>query len=184
VQQQAPSQIWIRRGAAVLAAVLVAVLAYVLIAGGDDEGSSDEVTEEVISADAAELGELAGGQDGPVYWAGPEGARTFEWTELSDGRIYIRYLTGGAEVNDPSPSYLTVGTYRVGDGVAAIRKAARSSDSRVVEVEGGGVALVSESNPTSVYLAYPESEYQIEVFDPDPERALRLVTSGQIQPVP
>jgi hypothetical protein len=175
------SQIWIRRVAAILAAGLVAIVAYVLISDGDKSG---EVTEEVIGADAAQLSQLAGGLDHPVYWAGPDGAETFEWTEASDGRVYIRYLTDGAEPEDPSPNFLTVGTYPVGDGLRAVRKSARQPGSKTFDLENGGLALVSENNPVSVYLAYPGSEYQIEVFDPDPVRALRLVTSGQIKPVP
>ena len=34
-----------------------------------------------------------------------------------------------------------------------------------------------------VYLAYAESDLQIEVYDPVPGRALRLVRSGAIRPV-
>jgi hypothetical protein len=179
-ETSAPSQIWIRRAAAILAAGLVAVIAFVLISGGDDENGASK---EVIAADAAQLRQLAAEQDHPVYWAGSGGAQTFEWSELSDGRIYIRYLTGGAEVNDARPNFLTVGTYPVGNGLAAIDKAAKAPGSETFKVEGDGSALVNENNPTSVYLAYPGSKYQIEVFDPDPERALKLVTSGKIQPV-
>jgi hypothetical protein len=40
-----------------------------------------------------------------------------------------------------------------------------------------------KTRPTSVYLAYPESDYQIEVFDPSPTRAVELVTSGQVKQV-
>jgi hypothetical protein len=169
---------WLRRGAAIAAAFVVAGIAYFLITNGDDDGSKD-----VVAADADEIRTLSSEQSGPVYWAGPAGAETFEWTKLSDGRIYIRYLTGGAEVEDPRPRFLTVGTYAVGNGVAAINKAAKSPGTRTLRVEGGGTALVNRNSPTSVYLAYPDSKYQIEVFDPNPTRALRLVTSGRIQPV-
>ena len=65
-----------------------------------------------------------------------------------------------------------------------MKKAAKAPGARTFKVKGGGTALVNENTPTSVYLAYPGSEYQIEVFDPDPARALKLVTSGQIQPDP
>jgi hypothetical protein len=34
-----------------------------------------------------------------------------------------------------------------------------------------------------VYLAYPDVDLQIEVFDPTGGRARQLVTSGQIVPV-
>ena len=41
----------------------------------------------------------------------------------------------------------------------------------------------SRTRPTSVYLAYPGSRVQVEVFDPSAREARRLVASGQVQPV-
>jgi hypothetical protein len=180
VPEAPSSNIWVRRAAAIVAAALVAVIAYVLISGGDDNNGSEK---HVVAADAAEVQKLAGEQSHTPYWAGPGGAETFEWTDLPDGRIYVRYLTGGAEVGDPRARFLTVGTYPVGNGVAAVRKAAKQPGSRTLKVKGGGTALVNKNTPTSVYLAYPGSKDQIEVFDPDPAKALELVTSGKIQPV-
>jgi hypothetical protein len=181
--QEASSTLWLRRGAAIVAAVLVAVLAYILFFSGDDNNSSGKT---VIGGDAAKIQSLAGDQDHPVYWAGPEGAQTFEWTKTDDGQIYVRYLTGGAQINNQSPSFLTVGTYPSpsGDGIAEIKKAAKRPGAGTLKVKGGGTAVVNENLPTSVYVAFPGSKYQIEVFDPDPARALKLVTSGQIQPIP
>jgi hypothetical protein len=34
--------------------------------------------------------------------------------------------------------------------------------------------------PTSVYFAFPDSPYLVEVFDPSPRRARQLVRSGQV----
>ena len=43
---------------------------------------------------------------------------------------------------------------------------------------------MSESaRPTNVYFAYPKQPYQVEVFDPKPGRALRLVLAGRVEPV-
>jgi hypothetical protein len=176
VEGAADSQVQIRRIAAVVAAIVVVVIAYLLISGGDDDDSGSDV----VAADATEVQELAADLGRPVYWAGPTGAETFEWTALSDGRTYIRYLTGGAEVEDPRPLYLTVATYPVGDGVKAVKTAARSADTKTVKAPGGAIAYAPK-NTSSVYVAYPGSEYQIEVFDPDPKRALKLVRAGRIQ---
>lgn len=181
VAQAAELPIWVRRAAVILAAVLVAVVAFILISGGDDNSGSG--SKNVVSADAAKVQELAAEQGHPIYWAGPAGAQPIEWTDLPDGRVYVRYLTGGAEIGDPRPQFLTVGTYPVGNGVAALRKADKVPGSRTFSVGGGGIALVNRNGPTSVYLAYPGSKYQIEVFDPVPGRALKLVTSGEIRPV-
>jgi hypothetical protein len=171
----------LRRGAVLVAAVIVAVVAYALIRGKDD---NDKSGKQVLATNAAGVQKLASDQSETPYWAGPGGAQTFEWTSTSDGRIYVRYLTGGAKAGDPRARFLTVGTYPVGDGIATLRKAARQPGARTLNVKGGGLALVNRKTPTSVYVAYPGSKVQIEVFDPDPARALRLVTSGHIQPVP
>jgi hypothetical protein len=174
------SQMWIRRGAVAAAALLVAVIAYILISGGDNNDSGKEV----VGGDAAKIQELAADEGHPVYWAGPTGAQTFEWTSLPDGKVYVRYLTGGAQLQDPRPRFLTVGTYPVGNGVAAIKNAAKGPDYLTFNVKGGGIGLINKKGAQSVYLAYPGSKYQIEVFDPNPARARQLVTSGKIQPVP
>jgi hypothetical protein len=50
-------------------------------------------------------------------------------------------------------------------------------------VGGGGVAFYSPSAPTSVYLAYPGTDVQIEVFDPSADQARVLVESGAVRAV-
>ena len=52
-----------------------------------------------------------------------------------------------------------------------------------ISVGDGGVALVDKKHPTSVYVAYPHVNLQIEVYDPNPGRAQQLLESGQIAPV-
>lgn len=39
-------------------------------------------------------------------------------------------------------------------------------------------------SPTSVYFARPDQDFQVEVYDPHPGEALRLIKSGAIEPVP
>jgi hypothetical protein len=33
-----------------------------------------------------------------------------------------------------------------------------------------------------MYVAYPSKDFQIEVYDPDPARALAVAASGDVQP--
>ena len=60
------------------------------------------------------------------------------------------------------------------------RGLARRSGSVSVPVGGGGVAFYSRSRPTSVYVAFPHVDYEIEVYDPSAGRARRLVRSGLV----
>ena len=118
----------------------------------------------------------------PVYWVGQQSQVTYELTQTSDGRIYVRYLPRGTKVGDPKP-HTTVGTYPLQTPVAAVKAIAKDTGERTFSIAGGGLAVVDGTHPTSVYVAYPRSNYQIEVFDPSAPRARRLVSSGLVVPV-
>jgi hypothetical protein len=118
----------------------------------------------------------------PVYWAGPQRGTAYEVTHTRDGSIYVRYLPAGVKVGDPRP-HTTVGTYPVHDAAAAVKAIAKREHGRTFSVARGLVAVVDSAHPTSVYVASPGSDYEIEVFDPTPTRARQLVTSGRIAPV-
>jgi hypothetical protein len=79
--------------------------------------------------------------------------------------------------------YTIVGTYPVPNATSVLQGLAEKSSENKLSVPNGGIAVFSSSQPTNVYVAYPGSNLQIEVFDPSAERAQRLVTSGQVEPV-
>jgi hypothetical protein len=132
-------------------------------------------------ASIADLRRLAASLGHPIYWAGPLRGFVYELTRTPDGRVYVRYLPSGVAVGSTKP-FLTVATYPVPNAFAAT-KAAGVGDGAVHIAIRNGVAFYSRQRPTSVYLAYPGSNYQIEVFDPSPRAAHRIVASGQVQPV-
>jgi hypothetical protein len=119
----------------------------------------------------------------PVYWAGPRSGTTYELTRSPDGRVYVRYLTGGAKVGSPLPDFLTVGTYVEPNAAAAVRAAAAQPGAVRVPVPRGGVGFYNSARPTSVYFAYPGSNVQVETYDPSAAVARQLVASGAITPV-
>ncbi len=57
---------------------------------------------------------------------------------------------------------------------------AAKSGVTVISLKDGGKAVVNPSAPLSAYLAYPDENVQIEVFDPRPGMAAKIVTSGMI----
>jgi hypothetical protein len=119
----------------------------------------------------------------PIYWAGRRAGFTYELTQSSDGRMYVRYLPAGTPVGSPK-IFLTVGTYPIEDAYAVTKRAASQPGSVRVPVGGGGIAFYQSRLPTNVYVAYPRSSYQVEVFDPTPTSARKLVSNGEINPVP
>ena len=118
----------------------------------------------------------------PVYWAGPRAGTTYELTKTPDGRVYVRYLTGGARVGSPLPNFLTIGTYVVPNAAAAVRTAAAQPGAIRVPVPGG-FGFYNRARPTSVYFAYPGSNVQVETYDPSAAVARQLVETGAIKPV-
>ena len=77
-------------------------------------------------------------------------------------------------------SYLTVATYPFNGAYAALQKVAGS---KAVTIPGGGIAFVDAKDPKSIHLAYPNSNYQVEVYDPSPAKALSVASSGAVRPV-
>jgi hypothetical protein len=119
----------------------------------------------------------------PIYWAGPEPRRKLELTRSPSHRVYIRYLPLNVAIGDRRGTYLIVGTYRVKNAYAAIKKASREPSAHLLRLRGGMIGVYNDSSPTNVYFAAPHSAYQVEVYDPSPKRALALVRSGLIRPI-
>jgi hypothetical protein len=136
-----------------------------------------------VPVQASELSGLARSFHQPVYWAGKQGSTQFDLTRNGTDRLYIRYLPpNGAPT--PATGVLTVGTYRLPNAYNALLRAAKAPGAKTYKLPKHGRALVDAGNPTDVHLAYRSQPFQVEVFDPTPGRALKLVRSGQVRPVP
>jgi hypothetical protein len=177
----------LRLGAVLAIAVAVAVAAFFLLREDEEEPQSSPPA--AVAANAPEAVTLAALRrradqlDMPVYWAGRLPGRKYELTETPDGsRIYVRYLPANARVGAQRP-FLTVATYRMSNAFEATKAVSTVAGSRTLEVPDGGIAFYAADHPTSVYLAFPDANYQIEVFHPRPEIVRRVVRSGQIRPI-
>jgi hypothetical protein len=180
-----------RRVAIVVTVAALAGLGVWLVVRGDDStpGTPQAATTQpplsvTGSTRVSEVGlrRLAGALGTPVYWAGNRPGVRYELTETPEGRVYVRYLPKGVAAGALDP-YLTVGTYPVDDAFAVTRAAASRPGSVKVAVGAGGVAFYSTSRPSNVYVAFPRSAVQIEVYDPTGETARGLVESGSIRPI-
>lgn len=170
-----------RIGAGLAAAVAILLVAWLLLddSGSDGDATSASTGAEIVSVEALRL---AAEEDGPIYWVGPPAGSELELSRPSAERTYVRYLTGGAAAGDRRP-FLTVGSYRLANPAAALRSQAKGGDGVIAGAPSGGVVYFSRKQPESVYLAYPGVDIEIEVFAPNFQQALQLVTSGRIVPV-
>ena len=132
---------------------------------------------------STQLGMVAMERPSATYWAGVRRGTVLELTETSEGSAFVRYLPSAAELGSRAPNYLVVGSYPRPRAMADIRTAGRRPGAVRLELRGGGLAVYDRAHPTSVYLAYPGSGNQIEVYHPDARQARALVRSGAIVPV-
>jgi len=166
------------RAAIALGAVVVLVLVIVLISSSGGSSESEPGAAEIVSIEA--LREAVAGGQTPVYWAGEQKGTELELSQPGEGRTFVRYLNEGAEAGDPRPNFLTVGTYALAHAVSTLRRQGRQPGGVIGSAPGHATVYFSKKDPHSVYLAYPGIEVEIEVYDPNFTRALRLVDSGQI----
>src|SRR5262249_44346085 len=118
----------------------------------------------------------------PVYWLGARPGATYEVSQSTDGRVFLRYLPSRAAVGSTAP-YLTVGTYPVRDARAVTRTQAQAKGSVSVPLGSGAVAFYAADRPTNVYEAFPGVDYQVEVYSAVHSKARALVATGRVVPI-
>jgi len=171
---------------------VLALVAAALIAGcgddGDDTTTAKTTTEALAGkpaiVDAAQLADAAERRGEPIYWVGERDGKQIELVESDSDRVYVRYLDEGVEPGVRSAAFLTIATYPEQDPVAALRREAKKrKNAEIARGKDGGVVLIDPDKPNSVYVAYPGDQFQIEVYSPDVREALKLATSGAVDPV-
>jgi hypothetical protein len=169
-------------GLAFVAAAAVVAWLFLHRDGGPATGAAIGNGPTLISQ--AQLEGLAASLDQPIYWAGPRAGYSYEVTVARSGRVYVRYLPLGVKAGDPRPSFLVVGTYMQPGSFANLQHAARQTGTVSVGSDHGGLVVYSSQRPTSAYLSYPGSKYQVEVYSPSGDTARNLALAGKITPVP
>ena len=119
----------------------------------------------------------------PIYWLGEESGHIYELTQLQNGRIFVRYLPHGVPIGSPEAIYTIVGTYPVANAYNVMKQLAKKPGEHSFAAPNNGLAVYSSARPTNVYLAYPGSNLQVEVFDPSPQHARSLIATGHVVPV-
>jgi hypothetical protein len=180
----------VRIGAVVAIALAAGFVAWLLVRGNDDSSSSTTTTSAAtakpigpVAATPAALRSASAEAKRPIYWVGARSGQTYELTRTAGGRVYVRYLPPGAKVGNQRADYTIVGTYPTPNALKVLKDLAKQPNEKSVSAPGGGIAVYATNAPTNVYVAFPGSDEQIEVFDPSAKRALRLVTSGRVAPV-
>jgi hypothetical protein len=175
----------VRIGAVVAVAIAVALTVWLIVRSGDSNGSAEtpHVAIPAVAATPERLRELSVQAGRPIYWLGPAEDRTYELTRTANDRIYVRYLPTGTAIGTAEAKYSLVGTYPVDNAYDVLKELATTEGETSFTAPKGGFAVYSTARPTNMYLAYPGSDVQIEVYDPSAAHARELIASGQVVPV-
>jgi hypothetical protein len=185
--EQRPGAQWARRpefrvGAVVVVALAIGFVVWLVAirdgsSGSQSTNGATEVSPDRLRALSVEVGH-------PIYWAGPAADTTYELTRTPSGRIFVRYIPSGIPLGIQNASFTIVGTYPVANASQVTRRLAKKAGGASFAAPRGGFAAYTRTKPTHVYVAYPNQNLQIEVYDPTPKRARSLITSGRVAPVP
>jgi hypothetical protein len=168
-------QVRVRVGAVIAVAVAAGLVAWLVLHGNGSSSGAQTSSAGAEAVTAQQLTQLAAKVQHPIFWLGPKPGFTYELTKLADGRIYVRYLPGGVKAGASAP-YLTVATYPFPAAFAAIQKQASRTGAVTTRLAHRGMAVLDAGYPDSTHVAYPQVDYQVEVYDPTPERAFHLVS--------
>ena len=184
----------VRIGAAIALALAAAFIAWLVVGnGGHSSTANSQASARAssaspgtagagpVAASPRSLNAFATAIGHPIYWLGPKPGNTYELTQTGTGRVYIRYLPSGVRVGVDKP-FLTVATYPFPHAFATLKGLAKKQGG-AIKLADGGIALVDQAYPKSIHIAYPGSDYQVEVFSPSPARTRQVVVSGQVAAV-
>jgi hypothetical protein len=157
----------------------VGLVAWLVTRGNGDSGNSPSSRTAAIAVTRDDLRRLAAALRHPVFWLGPKAGETYELTQTPNGRVYVRYLPHGVALGASEP-YLTVATYPFAGAFTTVSKQATATGVVSARLAHGGLAVLDRAYPKSVHLAFPGLNYQVEVYDPSPGRAMALLAAGKL----
>jgi hypothetical protein len=119
-----------------------------------------------------------------AYWLGPVQGARYTLNVTAGNQVFIRYLPNGQGLEDISQSFVIVGTYPQANAYSITEAAGAQPNGVTFLNADGAMVYYSKLLPTNVYLAFPNQDYEIEIFDPVGGGALSsAATVGKVQKV-
>ena len=166
-------------GAVIVAAAIVGWLVF----GNRSPATPANVAVGPVLVSAGQLTSASHSLGRPIYWAGPRDDSSYELTVTAGGRAYVRYLPRGTAAGDSRADFLTVGTYPGTQAYENLKKVSTGPAVHSNLLDDGGLLVAPKRLPKSVYLAYPDADFQVEVYDSMSGAARRLALNGLIKHV-
>ena len=165
-----------------LSAILSAVITYTFITpssvASQNSGTFSEVIAGKVALTEQELIDAVKKAGVDVYWAGPVQGALYTLAVPADGQAYVRYLPKGQGIEDTKPNYVVIATYTTTDAFTSTQAAGNTTNGVSFINADGAAVYYSKDIPTNVYVAYPDKNYQVEIFDPIATTALDIASKS------
>jgi hypothetical protein len=169
--------------AAIVIAVAVAFVVWLVARPGDNKSNTSSSRTQPVAASVSDLAGVAGSLGHQLYWVGQKNGFTYELTKGKSGNVWVRYLPSGTQIGDTRANFLTVGTYPEKNAFENVQAATKRKGAVAVTTPNGGAAVQYTQRPSSIFVSYPGSNLLIEVFDPSPQTARDVVSSGALRAI-
>jgi hypothetical protein len=131
-----------------------------------------------VALEEAELRTLIRENDIVAYWSGPEENCKYALIVNGSGQVFIRYLKDGFGIDDATSNYRVIGTYPQVDSFSITKAAGNQANAISFVNPDGAQVFYSKEFPANVYVAFPDVNYQIEIFDPETGVSLNIATTA------
>lgn len=180
-----------RRSYGTIAAVIAAVAILGFVAVMMTRGQSDEPVGEQSSPSAVvkvgpeivsvqRLTQVPAQVGHPIYWIPDMTDVNLELTTLQDSSVYVRYLPKGEKAGVDKGA-LTVATYANPQAYSLVQSGGERAGAVLVQDSGGALVTAESEAAQNAYFAFEGVPLLVEVFDPEPGRALELIQQGKVQ---
>jgi hypothetical protein len=172
-----------------IALVVVLVLGFIALPPNNESANlgagtfPDQTVSKITGSQSLSENELRGAAAllaTPIYWVGPRAGYRYVLDVSTPGLIVVRYIPEGQSPTT-SDLYTAVGTYSVADAYKVTRERAEQGGNFVSVSNGdGAIGFYDSTSPRNVYLAFPDVDIQIEVFDPRESFALQAASTAGV----
>ena len=181
IQRESPSKSGSLRVRTFVILILVAATA---LMGVSQNGVSDQrewrlsALKGKVAMTESQLRDLVSAEKLTVYWTGPMAKSLYTLDTTKKSQIVLTYLPKKSNANTSGKITSTriVGTYFSPSAFAdSLNVATKNANVSFKNVDGNLVFFPKERR-TGVFVAIPNSNYQIEIFDPIPGQALSIAS--------
>ncbi len=135
-----------------------------------------------VALTQSQLRDIVVGEGLVVYWLGPEDGALYTLISVNKNQNYVRYLPGGAGLNDVGANFRVVGTYEAKDAFVVTQNDAKAPNGVGLISSEGNAIFYNTTRPLSVYVGLKKTDDQIELFNPTAGQALADArTTGLVQ---